>query len=401
MSQWRFFPSFLLRATGFPIERLAAVAAPASASWGERVATERSALFAALADEAAREAILTSAPLVDANFDGWRAHAEAGRRNAQDKKRERVLWRFLQRLCAKNDSTSFFGAVAAGSFERVAGVDEVYPIEARRSVYTTQWVVEKLLARAVGELRAAGLHAPSMRRAPGVDREGRRWEPGSRGFALAEGDDAMVEVDRDALPSGLVDPIGVAIEQLEGEPASALRDGWVAHLREVAALREAFGATAGDPAGRRAALRALEARVSELMGEAAQRGEGEFYVSRGPVHEQADRTGDVVGLPQGWAEGLRAAAAPLLELALLMQAPERVVLRHWFGRHFDSSRDEPVLWREVLDAIAEAPLSLELAAPPEVRRAREVVKQVRAELRSRPTPRWACCASIPSRCSRS
>lgn len=382
MSEWRFFSSFLLRATGFPIERLAAVAAPAVSSRDARVAQERSALFAALADDAAREAILTSAPLVDANFAGWRAHAEAGRRNAQDKKRERVLWRFLQRLCAKNDSTSFFGAVAAGSFDRVADVEAVYPIEARRSVYTTQWVVEKLLERAVGELRAAGLHAPARRRAPGVDAEGRRWEPGARGFEQADGDAVVTEVDREALPSGLVDPIGAAIAQLEGEPASALRDDWIARLGEVATLREAFAATAGDPAGRRAALTALEARVSELMAEPAQRGEGEFYVSRGPVHEQADRTGTIVGLPVGWAEGLRAASAPLLELALLMQAPERVVLRRWFTRNFESSRDEPVPWREVLEAIAEAPLALELAAPPEVRRAREAIKQVRAELRA-------------------
>ena len=255
----------------------------------------------------------------------------------------------------------------------------MYPIEARRSVYTTQWVVEKLLSRAVAELAAAGLHRPAMRRAPGADGDGKRWEPGARGFAESEGASA---VDLDALPSGLVDPIGAAISALDREPASALRDAWIGRLREIATLREGFGASAGDPASRRAALVTLEARVAELMAEPAQRGEGEFYVSRGPVHEQADRTGTVVGLPTGWADGLRAAAGPFLELALLMQAPERVTLRHWFVRHFDSSRAEPVPWREVLDAIAEAPLSLELAAPPAARAAREAVKQVRALMRA-------------------
>ncbi len=132
MGDWSFFPKFLLRGTGFPIERLVAVAGPDGA---EDVGAERRRLFLALADDRAREALMTSAPLVDQNFEGWRAHAEAGRRNAQDKKRERVLWRFLQRLTAKNDSTSFFGAVALGDLSEGAGQDmtaTVLPIEVRR-----------------------------------------------------------------------------------------------------------------------------------------------------------------------------------------------------------------------------------------------------------------------------
>ncbi len=381
MSAWRFERYFLLRATGVPIERLLAVAdaAAPTTGWSERVERERLALFTALGDELAREAILTSAPLVDQNFDGWRAHAESGRRNAQDKKRERVLWRFLQRLTAKNDSTSFFGAVAAGDFTRALDPEAPLPIEVGRRVYATQWVIERLLARAIDALRAEGVHVPAPRRAPGVDQEGRRWVPGGRGFA--RDDDAPREVDREALPSGLVDPIGEARARLLSEPASATRDRWVAHLEEVEALRERHARTAGDLVARREVLAATDETVSALLGESARRHEGEFYASRSPLHEQADRTGAVIGLPAGWAEGLERAAAPFLELAMLLQAPERVVMRAWFKRTFACSRTAPVPWREVLDAIAEAPLMLELAATPAVREARTLARAIRAELR--------------------
>lgn len=389
MSGWRFAPDFLLRATGFPIERLSALGddalaatrdLPDAARWEARVAHERRALFLALADDAAREAILTSAPLVDSNFDGWRAHAEAGRRNSQDKKRERVLWRFLQRLTAKNDSTSFFGAIAAGSFEVTANADEVLPIEASRRAYITQWVVERLLQHARAELAAAGMLHPEPRRAAGVDGEGRLWQPGARGFSHDEA--GATRVDFDALPSGLVDPVAEAIARLARQPASAPRDGWLARFAEVEELRAAFAASAGDLAARRATLSAIDARIGSLMGEAARRGDGEFYASRSAVHEQADRTDTTVGLPAGWHAALTAASTPFLELALLIQAPERVVLRRWFQRTFEASREAPVLWREVLDAIAESPLQLELAAPASVRRAREALKRIRATLRA-------------------
>ncbi|HRE88522.1 MAG TPA: hypothetical protein PK095_05215, partial [Myxococcota bacterium] len=228
MGDWSFFSKFLLRATGFPIERLTAVAAAGD------IAEQRRALFAALGDERAREALLTSAPLVDTNFDGWRAHAEAGRRNAQDKKRERVLWRFLQRLTAKNDSTSFFGAVALGDFERTSAdlkeseADEVLPIEVSRRAYSTQWVVEKLLGAAVEDLVMNG-HWPEVerwfRRAPGADESGVVWEAGSRGFVRS--DEAPV-VGPDVLPSGLVDPVGAAREVLRLAPESEARARWLA-----------------------------------------------------------------------------------------------------------------------------------------------------------------------------
>ena len=369
---WRFFDGFLLRATGFPIERLTAVAAGEGA-WEERIAVERKRLFAALADDAAREAILTSAPLVDANFDGWRAHAEAGRRNAQDKKRERVLWRFLQRLTAKNDSTSFFGAIALGTFELKgsANASVRLPIEVRRTAYATQWVVARLLEQALAALG----HALG-RRAPGVTRDGVRWKASARGFVHDDGPTLV-----DGLPSGLIDPVGAAVQRLEAVPASPERDAWIGRVAEVGAWRDAFAASAGDVARRREVLAHIDARAKALLGEPAQRGEGEFYASRSPVHEQAERADGVIGLP-AWARDLEAAARPFLEFALLLQAPERVVMRTWFERTFESSRADPVLWTDVLEAIAEAPLQLELAAPASVRKARDAIKRLRVAMRA-------------------
>lgn len=382
---WRFFPTFLLRATGLPLEALRAVsdagaAAADDATEDARLDAERRALFAALSEPTMREAVLTSAPLVDRNLDGWRAHAEVGRRNAQDKKRERVLWRFLQRLTAKNDSTSFFGAVAAGTF---TGADEaaceVYPIAHARRAYATQWVVERLLARAVDELRAAGEHRPEPRRAAGADGDGIVWEPSGKSFAAIG--DAPREVDLEALPSGLVDPIGEAVTRLLREPASALRDAWVARFEELAALRDAFGDSAGDLARRRDVLAAIDARVAALLGDAPHRHDGEFYASRSPVHEQAERCPGEVALPAAWGHALEAAVAPLLDLGLVIQGIERVTLRAWVAREFETSRADALPWRELLAELAGASLRLEIAAPPSVRVARAALARIKATLR--------------------
>ena len=394
MTTWRFEPDFLLRATGFPIERLLSVAGPMATApepdgfvGPTRLQAERQALFAALGDALAREALLTSAPLVDQNFDGWRAHVDAGRRNSQDKKRERVLWRFLQRLTAKNDSTSFFGAVASGRFDLDdQGASDartsILPIEVSRGVFATQWVVERLLASAIAELRAAGLHTAVPRRAPGVDAEGTRWAPGARGFAPS---DEPTSVDLDVLPSGLVDPIGHAITALTGLAPSPPRDRWIGHLEALAAHRDAFARSAHDPAARRVALAELEAFLAPLLGEPATRHGGEFYASRGPVHEQADRTGAPVHVGS-WGPALEAAIAPVLDLAFLQAAIDRVAFRAWFDRTFEATppgtSPGPVPWREVLDALAEDPHGPDLAMPAAARRAKDTLRAFRATLRA-------------------
>ena len=51
---WRFFPTFLLRATGLPLEALRAVTDAAAGS-GARLEAERRALFEVLAEPTMRE----------------------------------------------------------------------------------------------------------------------------------------------------------------------------------------------------------------------------------------------------------------------------------------------------------------------------------------------------------
>lgn len=377
MGDWSFFPKFLLRGTGFPIERLVAVAGPDGV---EDIGAERRRLFLALADDRAREALMTSAPLVDQNFEGWRAHAEAGRRNAQDKKRERVLWRFLQRLTAKNDSTSFFGAVALGDLSEVAGQDmtaTVLPIEVRRTAYSTQWVVEKVLLAAIEDLVEHG-DWPEVerwfRRAPGTDERGIVWEAGSRGFARA---DEPPVVGPEVLPSGLVDPISVAREVLDSAPPTPRRQQWLDRLAILETNRESFAASAGDVAARREALSRVEREAASVLGEAATRHEGEFYASRSPVHEQAER-GGTVSMPTAWREGLERVSRPILELSVLQAMVERLTFGAWFARTFDRE----VSWREVLSEAAKAGPMLALAAPELATRVRAGLREVQATLRA-------------------
>jgi hypothetical protein len=372
---WRFFPYFLLRATGFPVEKLTRIA-----EGRPGISVERERLFSALSDDASREALMTSAPLVDENFDGWWARAKTGRRNTEDRKRERVLWRYLQRFAAKNDSTSFFGPIGAGrfDFEMLGKQDTRLPVDSGRSVFTTQWVVERLLSVALSEIGEDVEHGEAARahrrRAPGADSEGHVWEPGGRGFRVSEG---PAEVGIGALPSGLLDPVAEAITRLRSLPDSEARDRWVERFEWLERQRQAFEKTARRPLERRSFLKTHQRELGAILGETPSRHEGEFYASRGPLHEQAERTGRIIGLEKGWREGFQQALNPLLELSLLPARLERVMFRHWFRETFG---EDKVLWRDVLDTLAKAPHEPDLRAPPEVRRVREGLKKIRADL---------------------
>lgn len=411
---WRPFRWFLLRATGLPFDwfgrmvETPAWAAGDEAAWAARVAEARAGLRGLVGRPLFEEAVFMCGSALDGmDWAGWLADP---RRNSRARGRERALLRYAQRLCAKNDSTSFFGAVGAGRIDRVQGVEVVHPVAARRRVLVAQWVVQRLLDRAAEALRAEGGFVERPERGPGlvVDARGASaHRVGARGQlrrqdgeAGGEGVVALVEradgataagggvVERliddgllrswTELPTGLEDPLAEAAARLRRQPAGPARDRWLARLGELEAMRAAFEAARYPE--RRALLAEMEARVAALLGEAPRRRAGRFYASRGLLIEVCGRTEEPVGLPAGWAAAAAAPLASFLDLGLLGAALERARFRAWFDARAGVG-EAP--WREVAAALRDDPVGFETAGGPEVEALRAAERAVRAHLRAR------------------
>lgn len=284
-----------------------------------------------------RDAIARTSPDVERLLDVWHARVQAGRRNTDDRKRERVLWRFLQRFTAKNDSTSFFGPIAAGRVDEILDPTTELPVQSGRPrTYVTQWVAEALVAAAAEDI----------------------------GEALG------------ALPTGLMEPEEYARSLISAAPPGPARDLWLGRADTLAGGAERWARTPGPERGR--LTRELEAE----LGIPLRRRGGEYYASRGPFHEQAERTGSVVGLGPGWIERMGAALTPYAELCLLPTLAERWTMHGWMASRFPGASKQPVAWREVLAAREADGARYQLAAPPEARGLRRRVRTLRAELRA-------------------
>lgn len=133
---------------------LAGARAEAEDRFKSEHANARTALWKAVADPAFQEAVFLSSP--DA-YDGLaRALVHPEAENSKQRASERVAYNYLQRLCAKNDTTSFFGPVSYGTFADAAAQSISFDaLQGRRwtarKVYLAQWVVAALAQRIVDD----------------------------------------------------------------------------------------------------------------------------------------------------------------------------------------------------------------------------------------------------------
>lgn len=418
--RWRARPWFLLRGTGLPFawlealgERLAWTIEDERA-WAAAVERARAGLRALVHRPLFEEAVFMSGG--ELGRGGWRGWLDRPERNSKARGRERTLLRYAQRLCAKNDSTSFFGAVGAGRFDLVESADRERPICATRRVFITQWVAQQLLAQAGDALRASDGFIEHPGRAPGAAaddadlfslrveaRGGLSVEAAATGRSAALGADGEtslaelaarlawpvddVEALLDAglltswteLPTGLEDPVAEALARLRRQPTGSVRDLWLSRFEALERRRADFEAAA-YPA-RRPLLEGLEAFVAELTGEAPRRKAGEFYASRTMIFESCARTAEPIGLPAGWAGAIEESVAAWLEVCLLPAALERARFRAWFDHHAGGDAGR-IPWREVVATLKRDPISFEGARSPEVDALRAAEQALRTSIRA-------------------
>jgi Lantibiotic dehydratase, N terminus len=342
--RWELGSVFVLRHAGFPfelIERLgysagvasaidAVLAAPgdaaARAALGACLAAELPELRRRLREAASaplvQEAVFMSNPAVyEHNWLRYLA-ADDQRPNAEHRRLERLVYTYLQRLCGKNETASFFGPMGYGEVEGEGWAEvEVAGPAQRRRVLFAHWAVERLGA-AINQDPELTPHLPlrpTQLFALDGGRLRRRGRPGAVRVppaasallaAVAAGSASMAEAAaaagcdeteaeaalRPLLAAGVlrrglavrgedVDLLGQLTAALEALPPSAARDRWCGRLAELARLAREF--QDGGLAERRHLLSEMEDRFTDWTGAPARRGEGQIYADRLVIFEEA------------------------------------------------------------------------------------------------------------------
>ena len=284
--------------------------------------TLRARLRERAAEPAIQEAVFFSNPAMSENV--WTRYLEGEARpdTSEARRVERQVYTYLQRFCAKNETTSFFGPIAYGECDGEAEPDvRVVPSgSTRRRTFFTFWAITEL-ARAVGRERgvrpflpmrlnplfqvAPGrASCPSLKLEVALSPEAERLlavlpvaptlDSAARALVLPLETVARLVVP--LMKSALVlmglpftaNDFGAFMslrDAVTGLPASEDRERWLSRLDELERLRGEF--ESAGLVGRRALLQTLEARFTEYTGKPARRGEGQVYSDRLILYEEA------------------------------------------------------------------------------------------------------------------
>ncbi|PKN54792.1 MAG: hypothetical protein CVU56_24755 [Deltaproteobacteria bacterium HGW-Deltaproteobacteria-14] len=382
----------------------------------------RGRLAALLEHPLVAEALFLSNPALDAaRVASWRESLTRPVRRSKDRARERTVWRYLQRFCAKNDTTSFFGATSLGRFDVTGSTHPTLPIAATRRAFLEHWAAQALVDAAVTDFDGATADGwlTHPRRGPNVQVDPDRvtqitasdaphhWD-GATFVATAQLADgvldeaalaAAVSATTGCSPSAATAAVTTllregglesaaqiatgAVDALDGVRAAiarqtngALKKDWMAF---VVAAQQGLHAFAGAAStGRRGHFDALEAGFEERAEVAARRTPGEFYASRTIMHEVGDRSGEPVALEAGVAAALETALTPLVQLCALHTLADRLTFRAWFDREVGPGEHA---FAAVDRAHRRDGVRVQLAAPPAARELRRDLGAVRDAFR--------------------
>jgi hypothetical protein len=294
-----------------------------------------------------REAVFLSSP--DMYEDVWEPYVEGEEppSNSRYRRVERQVYSYLQRFCAKNETTSFFGPIAYGETRGGRGLTVRRGREPVRRTAVSYWAVNEL-ARSVAADRRLRAHVPLRATAGCTVEDGTVWTPLHGAVAIDPETEAVfraVESHRPTLAelsARLAAPLpdvvrrvtpllrlGAAVRsfEIDGEtfmplesltaavaalPGGEARAQWSKDLAELDALRAEFEAAAFPR--RRSLLTAIEDLFTRLTGVAARRGAGETYADRLVLSEEA-RSSFELTLGAELARDLEARLAPALEVS--------------------------------------------------------------------------------------
>lgn len=326
--------------------------AHAEASFAAGLQQARQALHALACDERFQEAVFLSSPhMYSSGLLKFVSSPPGQTRSADDKRLDRQLVMYLQRVCTKNETTSFFGPIGYGRFDTGSAADAKtgWPVSWQQSVplgcrhtFMAYWAVEVLAAgvSALGTVRTR-LHA---RLQPGVRRASRTTlviaalnrsvelpaEAADLLDAVQRGDDVqtlLLQHDSEllatmerrgllqvgiAIPAGEVHTLEYLARQLDPLPDAADLRPWRCGIACLIELKNTFAAA--GLADRPRLLQQAEALFSSLTGHVAHRSGGKVYADRSLFYEECRSGHDDVRVSKAFGDEMQAHLARLLDL---------------------------------------------------------------------------------------
>jgi hypothetical protein len=391
-------------------------------------------------DERLLEATYLSSPDAYARLRDWLPEPVGDTLNHRVKRRVQLLTMYLQRLCTKNETSSFFGPLA---WVRTGSPDDRFefadPGVLHNRMFWSNWAIQQLAdlisadpavrpwltPRAAPQLLGTrhidfAEHPPEVREVPELAEE-----PLRSLFALCDGTRTVAELDAGALldrlveagavevdisiPSGAPDPFGYLLDQVAQLPA----ERWAAELNRLDGLRQRIQDAQGL-AARIAAIEALnESYAATGAGETARAG-GRIASDRALCFEDCRQDWGTASLAGPAAASLHEDFPGLLEL--LFQLPlarlraRRAECHQWFVEHFGAGAEETldvVLAKaaetdlanrlRVIDdkqrAEYSAPLSAVLHANTHLAKVELPMSWAREHLGDAPFDAWALCSA--------
>ncbi|NUT52046.1 MAG: hypothetical protein HOV94_32840 [Saccharothrix sp.] len=309
---------FVLRSPGFPFRALDGLRADATPDPEER----RAALWDLAARPLVQEAIWLSNPAV---FDNELSSSHATSiRSSKIKRRERRLYTYLQRLAAKNDTTSFFGPLNYGRF----GDEPEFELGAERITRRRGFVAFRAVAELAERIGAEPELLPHLR-----PRRDPLRDADDPVLGLCDGEATVADLcERLSLspeaisdlaaagrirlgphiPESEVDPLGRLRAELDRMPDHDTVRRWSAELTALADLAVEFAGTPWPE--RRAVLDRADRHYARLTGQAARAGDGRMFRDRTLLYEEC--RGDVERFTLGAAQAdvIVDALGPVLDL---------------------------------------------------------------------------------------
>ncbi len=301
----------------------------AEAAFRAEVVRLQRVLHALACEPGVQEAVFLSSPDVFENVWSRYVVSGPGRAGADGRRQDRLAYAYLQRLCAKNETTSFFGPMGYGE---IAGDDDAIELlpatPPERRTHVAYWAVEALASVIATEPELWG-HLP-MRKNPlfVVDREARlaRCDALGRSEPLTDSQlqllDALGHADHDGhggKAATLAEVLGLDVPQVESVamsllvkgvlvrrlwyrsdrpdslanlraalaalPACEARERWLGNLDRLDTLRAEFAQAPLER--RRPCLRTMESLFTQLARVPARRAGGRLYTDRLIVNEEA------------------------------------------------------------------------------------------------------------------
>lgn len=337
---WQWFEHFVLRSTGFPFEWLADLRMEQTlfllsqdseeerlqAVFEKELAEKRSKLKDMFDTEDFRQAIFISNPDMYPHIDRYMHHFSPSQRPSKVKRIEKKLFTYLQRFCAKNESASFFGPLNYGKVNReeprywTGEWDQNSYLQDRES-FIAYWAVKELMKAAGAEKELSPyvpLHISAWtileeehiltssenriklpERLMSILRYIQQHSPCLAQVIEAHIDISPAQIENWinqlvskgvlrkewVIPSTLVHPLSVFLEQIRSLPDHKVKEKWCRELEELSKITERLAEQ--KITSKIEIVRKLEEKFEQLTGKPSRRGKASLYADRFVYYEDA------------------------------------------------------------------------------------------------------------------